>query len=415
MTEQFDLQTREEFPKAFNVLGGGNFSGRSAYLRRVCGIQPFDEPVSSTSVYLSPEPEAGLTGFSLTVEQELAIHDRSRQAEFREQIVALTGLELLLRRQPVTLSGGETAKLVLGCAMLLRPHRFAIDCTLEQLDFRTKRHFLLHFSTAHLSDTRLCICDNRIAEQGYAANIFPPMPRSAQISRFEFDTSRYPPIDVSPASIELESIAFRYGTSFPQVLHDIDVLLKPAEIYFLEGENGSGKSTLAKVLCGVARPQRGTMRVDGMTHRPWAIGNHLVSYHFQNPDRGRLRPTLRQELTASIKYIRGTVSSDDLNRCHAIAATFGMASLLDTPIDILPYALRKRMALAIAFTPVVPWLFLDEPTLAQDDESVAAMADLLSMERSRGRGIIVVSHSQALRSRLQGVRLVLSNGRLSPG
>jgi ATP-binding cassette subfamily B protein len=63
--------------------------------------------------------------------------------------------------------------------------------------------------------------------------------------------------------IRFERVAFTYpGTDRP-VLEDFDLEIPAGSTVALVGENGAGKSTLVKLLCGLYRPTRGRILVDG--------------------------------------------------------------------------------------------------------------------------------------------------------
>ena len=47
-----------------------------------------------------------------------------------------------------------------------------------------------------------------------------------------------------------------------EVLADVDLDLYNGEIHALLGENGAGKSTFAKILAGVHKPSRGTIKLN---------------------------------------------------------------------------------------------------------------------------------------------------------
>ncbi len=63
------------------------------------------------------------------------------------------------------------------------------------------------------------------------------------------------------ALLELTGISKSFGGV--QALRDVDFTLLAGEIHGLAGENGAGKSTMMKIIAGVHRRRRGTMRVDG--------------------------------------------------------------------------------------------------------------------------------------------------------
>jgi ABC-type multidrug transport system ATPase subunit len=55
-------------------------------------------------------------------------------------------------------------------------------------------------------------------------------------------------------------------------------------------------------------------------------------------------------------------------------------------------------------------MILDEPTLGQDDASVAELVSLISRMAKEGRGFIIISHCEHFIEKLGAERLVLSNG-----
>lgn len=392
-----------------HILSGRNFSGRTDFLKRITGVEPPDNRLSRCAVYLGPEPETALSGITLSVSQEMRLHKVDGPDVLPEQLWRLTMLEPLYGRVPHTLSGGEMAKLVLACALLLQPRTLCVDGTLEQVDGAT-RCGLMH-TLGSLLEKRILVSDNRIADLGLSADLEPPQRPAKQVAD-SMDSGNYPVAAARPVRIDLDSIAYRYKSDLPLVLKNVSVALEPGKVHYLEGTNGAGKSTLAKILCGVMRPQHGVIAANHKTYRPWSDGNELISYSFQNPDRGRLRATLRAELTASVRYLAPAISPTDSYRCLQVAAALGLSRLLDHPVDLLPYTVRKRVALAAALAPRVPWLFMDEPTLGQDDATVSAIAQILAAEAESGRGIVVVSHAGVLRSRLPGRRLLLREGQL---
>lgn len=63
--------------------------------------------------------------------------------------------------------------------------------------------------------------------------------------------------------IRLEHICFRYGGSDADTIHDLNLTIRPGERLALVGLNGAGKTTLIKLLCGIYRPTKGKIYLDG--------------------------------------------------------------------------------------------------------------------------------------------------------
>ena len=60
--------------------------------------------------------------------------------------------------------------------------------------------------------------------------------------------------------ITINNLSFSYGAN--AVLKNISMELLPGRIYGLLGENGVGKTTLLTLLCGLKKPQTGSIDID---------------------------------------------------------------------------------------------------------------------------------------------------------
>ncbi len=65
----------------------------------------------------------------------------------------------------------------------------------------------------------------------------------------------------APPLLELRGVRAAYGTI--EVLHGVDLELRPGEIFALLGPNGAGKSTTLKVAAGLVTPTAGKVHIGG--------------------------------------------------------------------------------------------------------------------------------------------------------
>lgn len=79
--------------------------------------------------------------------------------------------------------------------------------------------------------------------------------------------------------IELVGVSKQFGGARP-VISPIDLEIQKGEFVTLLGPSGCGKSTLLKLIAGLASPNAGTIRVDGMTPKN---AREIVSFIFQDP------------------------------------------------------------------------------------------------------------------------------------
>jgi len=80
--------------------------------------------------------------------------------------------------------------------------------------------------------------------------------------------------------IKVDNLSFAYGSKV--VLRNISMELKDGNIYGLLGENGVGKTTLLTLLCGLKKPQAGSIDTDGFD--PFKREPSLLADQFYLPD-----------------------------------------------------------------------------------------------------------------------------------
>lgn len=186
--------------------------------------------------------------------------------------------------------------------------------------------------------------------------------------------------------------------SFPGVraLQNVDFSLCEGEIHALMGENGAGKSTLIKVLTGVYEKDEGDIFLKGMDK----------AVAIRSPqDAQRLGiSTVYQEITlcpnltvAENMYIgRGKGIGQNWKKMNASAEK--ILRSLDIPakatqqLSSCSIAVQQMVAIARAVDMDCKVLILDEPTSSLDDQEVEKLFGLMRDLRSRGVGIIFVTH-----------------------
>ena len=80
--------------------------------------------------------------------------------------------------------------------------------------------------------------------------------------------------------INVSNLAFSYGSK--TVLQDISLQIREGSVYGLLGENGVGKTTLLTLLCGLKKPQSGSIEVGG--RNPFDREPSLLSEQFYLAD-----------------------------------------------------------------------------------------------------------------------------------
>ncbi|MCR5226646.1 MAG: sugar ABC transporter ATP-binding protein [Eubacterium sp.] len=196
------------------------------------------------------------------------------------------------------------------------------------------------------------------------------------------------------AVLELHNI---YKT-FPGVkaLQNVDFTLCEGEIHALMGENGAGKSTLIKVITGVYEKEEGTIYLKGVEgeahiHSPQDAQNLGISTVYQEI-------TLCPNLTVAENMFIGRTKGSITNWKKMNEDTDKILKSLDIPakatqqLATCSLAVQQMVAIARAVDMECKVLILDEPTSSLDDSEVRKLFGLMRDLKSKGVGIVFVTH-----------------------
>ena len=201
-----------------------------------------------------------------------------------------------------------------------------------------------------------------------------------------------------------------------KALNNVDFTLRKGEIHALMGENGAGKSTLIKVLTGVHEKDGGSIRIDGVTgeaqiHSPQDAQNIGISTVYQEI-------TLCPNLTVAENMFIGRTTGQivhwrDYNRkATEILDGLGIPARAKQELSHCSLAVQQMVAIARAVDMNCKVLILDEPTSSLDEKEVSMLFGLMRDLRSRGVGIIFVTHFLEQVYEVSDRITVLRNGEL---
>lgn len=164
------------------------------------------------------------------------------------------------------------------------------------------------------------------------------------------------------------------------------------EFAILSGPNGSGKSTLFRILCGLALPSSGTVRIGGIDlfALPAKVRG-IMGVVFQNPAVDKhLTVAENLKLHADLYGIGG--GGFRTRRDDALGWT-DLADRLDQKVETLSGGLARQVELAKVLMTRPRVLLLDEPTTGLDPASRRNfLAALLRLQRERGMTVLMTSH-----------------------
>lgn len=185
---------------------------------------------------------------------------------------------------------------------------------------------------------------------------------------------------------------------FPGVkaLQNVDFTLRKGEVHALMGENGAGKSTLVKCLTGVYEKDSGEIRIDGKAdpvsiRSPQDAQNLGISTVYQEI-------TLCPNLTVAENMYIGRGNYKFINwkaqekKADEILQKLNIPAKAAQQLGTCSLAVQQMVAIARAVDMDCKVLILDEPTSSLDEREVALLFKLMRDLKSRGVGIIFITH-----------------------
>ena len=222
-------------------------------------------------------------------------------------------------------------------------------------------------------------------------------------------------------SIKLTNIYHTYskGTPFERLaLNNVSLEIAKGEVAAIIGHTGSGKSTLVQHLNGLLKPDKGEATIDeiDITKKDSKAKNarQQVGMVFQYPEHQLFAETVFEDIAFGPRN-KG-FNEEEVNKAVREAMAF-VGLDYDTFAQRSPFQLSggqmRRVAIAgvVAMNP--DYLVLDEPSAGLDPRSRnAVFKEIMSLHKSRGIAIVLVTHSMEEAVKYADRLLVINAGRV---
>ncbi|HJS69948.1 MAG TPA: ABC transporter ATP-binding protein [Gaiellaceae bacterium] len=177
----------------------------------------------------------------------------------------------------------------------------------------------------------------------------------------------------------------------------------------LLGPNGAGKSTMLRMLCGLAQPSRGTVRVLGRD--PRADVSVTGSIGLVPQQESVFEPLTAHGFVRLAAVLHGLHDPDAAATAALELVSLDPADTRKLPTYSKGMRQRAKVAQGLVHDPEV--VMLDEPLTGLDPRQRADMIALFRRLGAEGRCVLVSSHVLDEVERLGSEILVMSQGRLA--
>lgn len=191
------------------------------------------------------------------------------------------------------------------------------------------------------------------------------------------------------SAVVLKNVVKSFGNI--SAVSNVELEIKPGEIFGLLGPNGSGKSTAMKMLLGLVQPDAGTVEVFGVDVKrdPVAV-KRQVGYVPESP---RLYEFLTGlEYLDFIGDVFGMTTEEKKERISEYLKALDLEGREGDMISGYSQGMKQKVALVAALLHKPRLLILDEPLNGLDPKSARIVKDLLHELRTQGVTTLMSTH-----------------------
>ncbi|MEM9328213.1 MAG: cyclic peptide export ABC transporter [Bacteroidota bacterium] len=171
-------------------------------------------------------------------------------------------------------------------------------------------------------------------------------------------------------------------------LGPINLEINRGEMIYLLGGNGSGKSTLAKIICGLYRPETGTVTMAGTEIKKGTLDAYRENFNAIFTD---------FFIFDRLDYLPQETVQKDAERYLKLLELDKKVKIEDGKLSTtkLSTGQRKRLALLLSYLDDKPFYIFDEWAASQDPYYKEVFyRTLLPEMKKRGKTLLVISHDE---------------------
>lgn len=430
------------------VLCGKSGSGKSTILRTVSGLAPvfyegnlkgkveIDKQIPAE---MDSEERAKLFGvvfqdprsqfFMNNVQDEICFAAENIGISAYEikkkldEIVEFVGIEHLLSKNIDELSSGQKQKVAIASSLILQPKVLILDEPTSNLDADGVKVLIKIIKKIKDRGISIIISEHRLEPFKEVVNRFFYIDKGMlrkiwTKEEFEsLDNENLSKLGLRPKTInkssktekskdlilDIESLYFHYKRTNSGI-DDINLKLYKGEVISLLGNNGAGKTTLCKVISGLLKENRGTIKYKGKAANR-NLRNKFCYFVMQDADYQLYSDSVVGEISIGKKTTE-KLKQDMVDSLNA----FSLNELKDRHPASLSGGEKQRVILAAAYCSDADVYILDEPTSGMDGDGLRAIIKWVKLLSAKGKIVIIITHDLLLAKATSDKFLYLQEG-----
>lgn len=205
--------------------------------------------------------------------------------------------------------------------------------------------------------------------------------------------------------LKLDRVTKQYGS---KIAVDRVSLTLQKGVYGLLGANGAGKTTLMRMMCGILRPDGGTVTLDGLDA---GCEDYRAQLGYLPQDFGYYPDFTGTDFLLYLSAVKGLDQRQARSRAAELTELVGLKDMAKKKIKTYSGGMKQRLGIAQALLNDPNVLIMDEPTAGLDPKERVRFRDLLT---AIGNDSIVLlsTHIVSDIEHIADVILMMKNGQL---
>jgi ABC-2 type transport system ATP-binding protein len=202
----------------------------------------------------------------------------------------------------------------------------------------------------------------------------------------------------------------RKSSEVVKAVDGVSFSMGPGEILGLLGPNGAGKTTAIKMICGLIKPDSGSITINGLDNQKQRLKSlRHISAVLEGNRNLYWRLSVKENLeyfAGNRGYSRRAVRAD----ITKLLEQFHLETKVNELVSNLSRGMQQKLAIAVAMLAKTDLILLDEPTLGLDVETGYEVRQLLRQISDEGRTIIISTHDMPVVQDLCQRTVIINQG-----
>ena len=190
--------------------------------------------------------------------------------------------------------------------------------------------------------------------------------------------------------LEMQHITYSYHTTEGETkaLEDVSFSVSEGEFIAIVGPSGCGKSTLLSIICGILKPEKGLIKMNGKNHKQSTTN---IGYMLQHDHLFEWRTVYHNVLLGL--EVRHMLSAKTRKKALELLEQYGLQQFKNSRPSQLSGGMRQRVALIRTLVLEPELLLLDEPFSALDYQTRLTVGnDIGQILKHEHKTAILVTH-----------------------